>query len=990
MPSNKLNKMKHKADNLRTIEQLIFLLPDAAPDAALIKTEYSNYIKNLKIILVGLLDSIHDFKTAGPVITGDTGYIKYIIDIYILPEANRISINSDIKKHIINWINGWNSLFNPNLGGFVNVPAHTQGHSGSIYEFISNATGHDDAEHFVALLLNVDSVTLNRYSTPMLRPVQANITHNNHIAVVNDYSTRMDDCPHFLDSLYQVKNTAHKFFTIRDNGFGSYIFHNRDTNAVPPALSLTDTIYTGPGKWDNGGNEQNVTNILNKKQQARGLDSNTGDFTIITHNILNRMRYVAMPPNTHADDTHADGGVFGFQNILIYDSFKKSDDSVIQFGNKIFYGNNKSIDYSTTVNLNFLKNLEKGLIKTGTQTLLRNVTSISKYDLQDALEPWFDCADWPPNNMEMNGDAVINFALSQPELSKRKNVMMLIGCLLDIKRSGDFIQSASVKCLENLFVNSGQQRQGIFATNDRIAGYISAKIHNNYTILSIKGSPLTMTAIWNARNNTTRHQGRAPIRPEDLTSTNKLVTVGGGNKRQKYGGNKGINMKNKKGGVFIPQKNPSASVNDFYWLLENITTEINKWENTKHNMESHFVHTYNLAKYMYQFYGYIKEHQELIRNLFKIFFSNKITNFDDKLSILDTSPKEHALKNMSDLIDSQSQYGGLKQLLLDFMSSGAFKQIPNFIEKLDIIHLNKKEEISFVGSFADVKEVFLPIPSYRYTTTKMQMFSRIIKHVYDVYNPYIYILDVIFSYQRHKTIDLIMKIDTDGFLGTPALSSVVGEITDEVLASKTNALSLWVLENESVLNLEKEYIMELLQSYYDNIYNLKDLATILVNESNMQQPQEFHVNVMKGLHYYEEVQVNYYDYFKTNLKIIDDEVKEEARRLAENKHPLKRQISDATSDGSYDSDGSGSDGDYIPKKRTQRARVTPRQSNQAGGSTKIVFYSVKIEKLRELNKKLIKNKTKNKNKIEKNNEEINELKIKIKKEKHLQNNDKIH
>ena len=52
-----------------------------------------------------------------------------------------------------------------------------------------------------------------------------------------------------------------------------------------------------------------------------------------------------------------------------------------------------------------------------------------------------------------------------------------------------------------------------------------------------------------------------------------------------------------------------------------------------------------------------------------------------------------------------------------------------------------------------------------------------------------------------------------------------------------------------------------------------------------------------------------------------------------------------------------------------------------GGSTKVVLYLIKIEKLRELNKKLRKNKTKNKNKIQKNNKQIDELKIKIKKEK---------
>tara|TARA_B110000259_G_C14030317_1_gene406380 strand:- start:3276 stop:4229 length:954 start_codon:yes stop_codon:yes gene_type:complete len=52
-----------------------------------------------------------------------------------------------------------------------------------------------------------------------------------------------------------------------------------------------------------------------------------------------------------------------------------------------------------------------------------------------------------------------------------------------------------------------------------------------------------------------------------------------------------------------------------------------------------------------------------------------------------------------------------------------------------------------------------------------------------------------------------------------------------------------------------------------------------------------------------------------------------------------------------------------------------------GGSIKIELYSVKIEKLRELNKKLRKNKTKNKNKIENNNKQIDKLKINIKKEK---------
>jgi hypothetical protein len=64
-------------------------------------------------------------------------------------------------------------------------------------------------------------------------------------------------------------------------------------------------------------------------------------------------------------------------------------------------------------------------------------------------------------------------------------------------------------------------------------------------------------------------------------------------------------------------------------------------------------------------------------------------------------------------------------------------------------------------------------------------------------------------------------------------------------------------------------------------------------------------------------------------------------------------------------------------------RFDPYDRPSRGGSIKIVLYSVKIEKLRELNKKLRKNKnkTKNKNKIENNNKQIDKLKIKIKKEK---------
>jgi len=72
---------------------------------------------------------------------------------------------------------------------------------------------------------------------------------------------------------------------------------------------------------------------------------------------------------------------------------------------------------------------------------------------------------------------------------------------------------------------------------------------------------------------------------------------------------------------------------------------------------------------------------------------------------------------------------------------------------------------------------------------------------------------------------------------------------------------------------------------------------------------------------------------------------------------------------------------YHPHSRPTVGGAAGTKRGRGGGSTKSVLYLVKIEKLRELNKKLRKNKTKNKNKIEKNNKQIDELKIKIKKEK---------
>merc|ERR1711966_121846 len=109
----------------------------------------------------------------------------------------------------------------------------------------------------------------------------------------------------------------------------------------------------------------------------------------------------------------------------------------------------------------------------------------------------------------VTGWNAIKYALNQSAPYKKKHGMMVIGCLLDLKRSGDFMQSASVSKHQQHYSNSNPgvsptnpKRIGIFATNDRIAGYISAKIHENYTMLSMPGKPYSTLVVWNGISKT--------------------------------------------------------------------------------------------------------------------------------------------------------------------------------------------------------------------------------------------------------------------------------------------------------------------------------------------------------------------------------------------------------------------------------------------------------------------------------------------------------
>ena len=1081
MPSSKLSKMIYKTDQLRKIERLIFHLEQVTPAQKQVKNELTYYIRNLKIILTCLLDSIHDFG-AGSLIRGNAGYISYIINSYIIPEALKISNDpQNIRTYIINWINQWNSLTHPAV--FINVPVHTQhGHTGSLYEFISTATGHDEAENFVALLLKVESVVLNRYNNGTLAPSATNTVHIGAIAVVNDYNARTTQVPQFLNSLYLANNNS-KFFTIRDNGFGSYIFHNRDTNAQPPGQSLTDTIYIGPGRWDNGDNEQSVRNALNAKRPAMRLaDLSLGHLTLTTSNILNNMI---------TQNTRYDGGVLGFRYIRTDDDPNPNIATGVTFGNTIHIaGQTAPFQYETFIPFNTLRGLNKTAIKRVTSALIRNVTSISISDLKSELTHWFRCTAWL-NGGPKKGEAVLKIALSQSaQHIKIKNANMIIGCLLDTKRSGDFMQSASVTALQTLLTSGGAQRKGIFATNDRIAGYISAKIHQNYTILSVKGSPLTMAAIWNAPNTTVRGNLRAPvrsaIRAEELNGTNRnVVPVGGGNKRQKYGSSTGRNMKKKNGGVFMPQKTFDANVDDFFRLMTDMDALYREWQVESNQTEiPSYGLAYKLAHNMYKLYGYINEHQELITNLFKKFFSTKITNFDTSKSIIEVdldnpdhpnnplyiNPEGQEVlteNDMRDFIYGVQGFSETKDSLLEFMSLNAFKEFPNFIEELHIIHVDAQQKIILPETRRDLPEA-----------SRLRAFCAKITLIVKVYRPYILILKVIFEYQRATTINLITKINREYPEFLPREPEISEEITGDNLNTKTEALSLIIQfvshmsefineQNESewwkawdeanrqqremdphaaffvpnavqqniwtavsnntqqeatLVNFKNwvrrcgtleiafqnyEKITDILQIYYDNIYNLQELAKRLVDVSTTDRSDTFYSAVINGLQYYELSQGGI-ENFKANFDAYEEQQHAIQQQMeAQSQGPLRspspepyniygtdderfksllgREVREDSVLSSTSTQGRSRHGSVAPLfgGRTCRTSVPldPFPDVSYGGSTKVVVYSDKIKKLTELNKKLRKNKIKNNNKIEKNNKQINELKEKIKKEK---------
>ena len=298
MPST-IAIMNYKAQNLRTIEAIVNTLPGTNTNRPLLL----NYIRNLKITLTCLLDSIHDFS-CGPIMQGANGYIDYIIteldnQASALPEHIT-------KRYIREWLREWDSLATRNTG----TDNLRKNHNGSINTFLQKARG-NSVENFVAFLLNVNPVVVNKYNiqTPTPSPPTAN-PHNNAFAAVHDYADRETVCPLLFDSLYEDATEMNqwkpiKFFTVRDNGFISYIFYDRDSNG---SISLTDTIYSSPGLWDNGGWSQKIRNRAAQTQHALAIPLNLETRNVILHQDINNLNMIN-------PTDHADGGILGFRFI---------------------------------------------------------------------------------------------------------------------------------------------------------------------------------------------------------------------------------------------------------------------------------------------------------------------------------------------------------------------------------------------------------------------------------------------------------------------------------------------------------------------------------------------------------------------------------------------------------------------------------------------------------------------------------------------------
>ena len=744
MPSI-IARMNYKAQNLRTIEAIVNTLPPANAN----RTPLLNYIRNLKITLTCLLDSIHDFSS-GPIMQGVDGYINYIINNLVI-QANSLPAHIT-KDYIIQWLQRWDALATTNAG----TQNLRNNHNGSINTFLQNARG-NSVENFVAFLLNVNPVVVNKYTTATPTPTPAaSVPHRNAFAAVNDYADRETLCPLLFDSLHADAMQDHghpiKFFTVRDNGFISSIFYDRDSNAQNPAQRLTDTIYSSPGLWDNGGWRQNIKNGAAQTQQALAIPLN-----LVTRSVILYQDAALNNLNMINSTDHADGGILGFRFIRTQYAPPQAPYAVqgdhpqaqaawntggVTFGNIIYDGTPPGyFTYDTIIDFPALDAINKRQVKSLVTTLIAGSNTLSLGTWLKETQPFFACANWPRGGGAVTGWNAIKFALNQSAPNKKKNAMMVIGCLLDLKRSGDFMQSASVEIHQQAYSNlvsaANPERIGIFATNDRIAGYISAKIHGNYTMLSMPGKPYSTLVVWNGISKTNAAgTGRAAT---DATRINRVakntLQVGGGNKKQKR-------TKKKKGGVF--------TFDNAYWSQEESADDfaiiLARFNNMYLSIEGgEFVqgHIDECVVILHKLYKHIDKSRELIINLFRSYCAAKIVKIDigtsqEVIKIKAQFPVFNGEEEMDVMDDKDwSFFEELRtesetddKVFINAIANKVFEKVNNFLNYLDIAfhHANIKQIMILVKMYKPFADILEEIYMYQATGLK-QLIDRVKKEL---------------------------------------------------------------------------------------------------------------------------------------------------------------------------------------------------------------------------------------------------------------------
>ena len=275
------------------------------------------------------------------------------------------------------------------------------------------------------------------------------------------------------------------------------------------------------------------------------------------------------------------------------------------------------------------------------------------------------------------------------------------------------MQSACVADIENKFqqANPETPRKGFFVTNDRIASFISAGLHKNRTILSVKDKDeLRLTAVWNTcnRSRITKPLVQArmidPIRFRSMSRNSTLF----------HGGNK-----KKYGGTFLEEYKQSIKQS-----FENFIRE--------HNIFLEYVKNKKILKdpnnIIFEMFKYIIDYKKIIYNYISNYLELSIYN----ITLIDNGqyihPEYNELLELFTLENEEKNDSSrflIKTFLKLFFNETTFNDIIDYIEfskninyiyfYANIIRHIKEYENSLVHSVSDEDD---DISIFEYYTQK--------------------------------------------------------------------------------------------------------------------------------------------------------------------------------------------------------------------------------------------------------------------------------